>query len=364
MKLHRLLVFAALILFAHPEGLAQPGVDPRINPLSTCNDDYLTKEYVFTGQVRTLQEVPTNNVRPFWKTTVAIETSIKGQLSGEIELTLPKLLLPPVPESEVIGKRFIFTANHVTNAEISGLFSNAWSTQIDDIAPDVLAKVIAGIRAVLQGVPQPRIVGRVREQSLETGFQADDGRPLAGLVVVASSEEGQKFQTKTDAHGRFQFKKLPPGRYTVNPILPKKMDLNGYGPTPDSENRYITIGERLCSVELSFIAQETGRVTGRIENVTGGQDVKPIVVLYPVDRKSRRIDPRANYRTPSQTSWSTTGAENTLSFSFDQVPVGLYVLSITTHNQTIYYPGVVHSDQARAIKVVSEKPTELLIKLP
>lgn len=364
MKLHQLLLFAALLFFVHPEGLAQPGPDPRINPLSTCNDDYLTKEYVFVGQVRALQEVPTNNVRPFWKTTVAIETSIKGQLSGEIELTLPKLLLPPVPESEVIGKRFIFTANNVTSAEVSGLFSSAWSTQIDDIAPDVLAQVIDGIRAVLQGSPQPRIVGTVKEQSLETGFQADDGRPLAGLVVVASSQEGQKFETKTDAQGRFQFKKLPAGRYAVTPILPKKMDLNGYGSSPDEANRYITIGAELCSVELSFIAQETGRVTGRIEGLTGGRDVKPIVMLYPVDHKSRKIDPRAHYRTPSQTSWSTTGAENTLSFSFHQVPVGLYVLSITTSEQTIYYPGVVHSDQAQAIKVVSEKPTDLLIKLP
>jgi hypothetical protein len=164
MKLHYLLL-AAMILVVPVEGLAQPGIDPRINPLNTCNDDYLIKEYVFVGQVRAVKEIPTAYVRPFWKTTVAVETSIKGRLTGEIELTLPKPLLPPIPESEVIGKRFIFTANQVTNAEVSGLYSNTWTTSVDSIPANQFAKVLAGIRAVLQGVPQPRIVGGVREQN-------------------------------------------------------------------------------------------------------------------------------------------------------------------------------------------------------
>ena len=141
MKLHYLLMLCALLVVFDLEGRAQPGNDPRINPLSTCNEDYLNKEYVFVGQVRAVKEIPSSYVRPFWKTTVTIETALKGKLNGEVELTLPKPLLPPIPESEVIGKRFIFAASQVTYENVNGLYSQSWSTFVENISPDVFAKV-------------------------------------------------------------------------------------------------------------------------------------------------------------------------------------------------------------------------------
>ena len=366
MKLHCLVLLTAMIMVLPLRGMAQPGPDPRINPLSTCNEDYLSAEYIFVGKVDAVKEISSSYVRPFWKTRISIETSLKGRLRGGIELTLVKPLLPPIPESEVIGKRFIFTANQVTNAQVSGLFSNAWSTSVDSVPKDVFTRVIAGIRAVLRGVPQPRIVGTVREQSLETGFQANDGRPLAGLAVVASSKEGQKFDTKTDAQGRFQFDKLPVGMYTVVPILPKKMDLVGYSSAQDQNSRYIPVNERICSLELNFIASEMGRVTGRIEGVKG-QAVNPLLFLYPVDPKTLQINPQNYRRAPTEITLSANGSESIVHFSFDQIPVGSYLLSIDALAQTastLYYPGVSHSDDARVIEVVAGKPTELLMKLP
>ncbi len=293
MKLTLLLLLSAIILVFDLEGLAQPGPDPRISPLSICNEDYLSKEYVFLGQIRAVKEIPNPYGRPLWKTTVAIETSIKGQLSGEVVLTLPKPLLPPIPESEVLGKRFIFPAGRLTTANFRGLYTETWSTEIDKVSPDLMAKVIEGIRAVLRGVPQPRIVGTVREQSLETGFQAHEGRPLGGLAVLASSKNGQKFKTKTDAKGRFQFDKLPVGMYTVQLVLPKKMDLSAYGFMLEEEGKkYIRIDKWPCSRELIFTVQDTGSIVGRIEGVRGNQAVKPLLFLYPVDPTSLQIDPR------------------------------------------------------------------------
>jgi len=364
MKLHYLPLLCVVLVVSALEGRAQPGPDPRINPLSTCNDDYLNREFVFIGRIRAVKEIPSGYVRPFWKTTVAIETSIKGQLSGEIELTLPKPLLPPIPESAVIGKRYIFTADQVTKEDVRGLFSRAWSTDVDTVSPDAFAKAIESIRAVLRGVPEPRIVGNVKEQSLETGFAYEDGLRLAGLVVVAWNNDGQKFNTRTDAKGRYQFDryqfdKLPVGMYTVFPILGRQMELVSYSSV--KEERYVAINDGLCGLQLDFIAKDLGRVVGRIEGMKAGQ-AKPSLVLYALDPKSSQMDPRNYRKAASEINLSETGVQ----FSFDQIPAGSYVLAIDGLEgaPTVYYPGVSHSDQAQAIKVVGNKITEIVVKLP
>lgn len=372
MKLRRLLVLGALLLLCHRGAAAQPGGDvSRFSALDTCNEYYIEKEYVFLGRVVSLDEIPNpyRGVGSLWKAVVAVDTPLKGQLSGEVELTIVKY--PPTRDWQVKGKRFIFTADWIRNGEFNGLYSTRWSTPLDDVPPDVTAKVLDEIRSVLRGVPQPRIVGTVREQSWEISFEPTAGRPLAGIVVVAEGEDGHRFEARTDDGGRFQFDELPPGMYTVTPILPKKMDMYDRGfMRQEGEKKYVRVDNGLCSRELRFVGQEAGSIVGRIERGKVKRAFgEPLLYIYRVDPKSEKIDFGATRKIPSDVSVSETDSQTMFRFSFDHVPAGSYVLSIgnidlADKSRTIYYPRVDNIEEAEAIKVLAGKPTEVIIKLP
>lgn len=372
MKLRYLFLMGALLLLCHGEAVAQPGGDAsRFSALETCNEYYIEKEYVFVGRVTSLEEVPNSHKSgaPLWKAAVAVETPLKGQLSGEVELAIVKY--PPTRDWQVKGKRFIFTADRVSNSEFSGLYSTKWSMPLDDFPADVTDRVLDDIRAVLRGVPQPRIVGTVREQDWGVSFDPTAGRPLPGVVVLAEGKDGRRFKARTDAEGRFRFDDLPTGMYTVSPILSKKMDLYDTGfMQREGEKKYVRVDNGLCSRELRFVAQETGSIAGRIElgNVKRASG-EPLLYLYRVDPKSQKIDFGATRKVPSDVSLSETDSQTMFRFSFDHVPVGSYVLSIGNVDpadgaRTVYYPGVRNIEEAEAIKVVADKPTEVIIKLP
>lgn len=373
MKLRHLILLGALFLLCNRQAAAQPGGDlSRFNALETCNEYYIKKEYVFLGRVISLDEVPNpyKSGGPLWKAVVAVETPLKGQLSEEVELAIVKY--PPTRDWQIKDKRFIFTADWISNSEFNGLYSTKWSTPLDDIPAGVMAKVLDDIRAVIRGVPQPRIVGTVREQSWGVSFEPTAGHPLPGVVVVAESKDGQRFKTRTDDEGRFKFDDLPTGMYTVSPSLPKKMDLYDAGfMQQEGGKKYIRVDNGLCSRELRFVGQETGSVVGRIvlEKVRRRAFGEPLLYLYRIDPKSQKIDFGATRKVPSDVSLSETDSQTVFRFSFDHVPVGSYVLSVgnidpADKSETIYYPGARNIEEAEAIKVTADKPTEVVIRLP
>jgi hypothetical protein len=371
-KLSYLFLLGALLLLCHGEAAAQPGGDAsRFSALETCNESYLEREYVFTGRVISIDEIPNphNSGGPLWKAVVEVETSLKGQLNGEIELAIVKY--PPTTDWQVKGKRFIFTADRISNGELNGLYSNKWSTPLDDLPADVAARALDDIRAVLRGVPQPRIVGTVREQSWGINFEPTAGRPFRGIVVVAENRDGQRFKARTDGEGRFQFDELPPGMYTVSPVLPKKMDMYDVGFMQQEGNKkYVRVDEGLCSRELHFVGQETGSIAGRIELGKVRRDAgEPLLYLYRVDPKSHKIDFEATRKIPSDVSVSENGSQTVFRFSFGHIPTGSYMLSVSNidpadKSETFYYPWARKIDEAEAINVAADKPTEVLIKLP
>ena len=372
MSYKRLCLIGALLLLLNRGVAAQPGGEPsRFSALETCNQAYLEREYVFVGRVNALEETPNpgRDAGPAWRATVAVETSLKGQTGREVELVLSNL--PPADTRQVEGKRFIFTATRISGRGFSGLYSDKWSTPLDDIPPDVAATVLDGVREVLRGVPQPRIVGTVREQGWGVSFDSGAGRPLPGIVVVAESKDGRRFETRTDAEGNFRFDELPAGMYTLRPLLPKKMVLYDSGfMREEGGKKYLRVDGGLCSRVLRFVGQEAGQIAGSIRRERGNWAYgKPLMHLYRVDPESNRVDSAADLLVPSDVSLSETDAENLIRFSFDNVPVGSYVLSIGNIDpagrpETIYYPGVSSMDDAGFINVSADKPTEVVVELP
>jgi hypothetical protein len=372
MKLWCLFLLSTLFLLYDVGTMAQPGGDvSRFSALETCNEYYLGREYVFLGRVVSLDEIqnPYESRGSLWKAVVAVETPLKGQLSGEVELAIVKY--PSTKDWQVKDKRFIFTADWISNSMFNGLYSTKWSTPLDDVPPDVMNRVLDEIRAVLQGVRQPRIVGTVREQNWGISFEPTAGSPLREIVIMAESKDGHRFKARTDDEGRFQFDDLPPGLYTVVPILPKKMELYDAGFMRQEEGKkYVRVDNGLCSRELRFVGQETGSVVGRIElgkvkQVSG----EPLLYLYRIDPESQKIDFRATRKVPSDVSLLENDSQTVFRFSFDHVPVGSYVLSVSNIDpadkaETVYYPRARKIEEAEAIKVTGDKPTEVVIKLP
>lgn len=117
---------------------------------------------------------------------------------------------------------------------------------MDDIAPGVLARVLDGIRDVLRGVPQPRIVGTVREQSWGISFDPGAGRPLPGTVVVAESKDGRQFETRTEAgasRGRITLGAVPP--YSSFTYCSKILTTRGVGLLTSSPSHARTVEEEI-----------------------------------------------------------------------------------------------------------------------
>ena len=372
MELRRVLLLSTLFLFCGRWVAAQPAGDvSRFSVLETCNEHYLEREYVFVGRVISIVEAasPYQGGNPVWKALIAIETPLKGQLGGQVELTIVKY--PPTKDWQIKDRRFVFTAQAVSNGEFSGLYSTGWSTPLDELTPEEMVNVVGGIRAVLRGVPQPRIVGTVREQSWGISFDPGAGRALPDIPVVAENKDGRQFKTHTDAAGRFQFKELPVGMYRLRPILPKKMELYEHGfALFEGGEKYVRVGNGLCSQEVRFVGQETGSIAGRIEREKGDWAFgTPLLYLHRVDATSRQIDSAANRLVPSDVSLPKTDAAGAILFSFARVPAGPYVLSIGNIDpagqpETLYYPGVRNVEEAQVINVAVDKTTEVVIRLP
>jgi Carboxypeptidase regulatory-like domain len=371
-KLTRGIFVAALLLLFHRGAAAQPGGDPSsFSALETCNEAYLKREYVFVGRVVSLEEMPNGygGGGVAWKATVAVETSLKGQAGEVVELVLSNF--PPTGDRQLKGKKFIFTATRVAGRGFGGLYSDKRSTPLDDLPPGMLADVLDGIRDTLWGVPQPRVVGTVREQSWGISFDPEAGRPLADVVVVAEGKDGRRFETRTDGDGHFRFDELPAGMYTLRPLLPKKMVLYDAGFTRvEGGKKYLEVDEGLCGRAVRFVAQEAGEIVGSIRREKGDWAFgTPLMYLYRRDPESNKIDFAAASLVPSDVSLSEADAENLIRFSFKNVPAGSYVLSIgnidpSGRPETIYYPGVSAVEDADFIDVSADRTTEVVVKLP
>jgi hypothetical protein len=110
-----------------------------------------------------------------------------------------------------------------------------------------------------------RLAGTVRS--------ADSGRPLRGaLVRITSAELGESRSVSTDTAGRYEFRDLPAGRYTIG------VQKGGYisvswgqkrlSSVPDP-GRPFPLGERHNAENVDFVLPRGGVITGRVVDELG-----------------------------------------------------------------------------------------------
>jgi protocatechuate 3,4-dioxygenase beta subunit len=109
---------------------------------------------------------------------------------------------------------------------------------------------------------------------------ADSGRPIRRVQINLSSPDFSEAKSmSTMADGGFEFKELPPGRYTITASRPGYIRLQ-YGQRRTGEpGRPVQLADGQKLDNLDFSLPRTGWVTGRITDELG--DPMPGVSIYP-----------------------------------------------------------------------------------
>lgn len=359
-----------LLLLGGRLASAQPTCSSYFEAFATCSGYYLHSDFVFLGRVVEVEGVPSpvkGYTNPWQKATVAVEAPLKGLPSLKEEVMLDGSCYGRV----VKGGRYMFTAERADNGALPGLVSHHWSQELNATPPEKIAKLVNEVSEILSGVPQPRLVGRV----MESGWAGNSYpaplpiRPLPGVTVAVMDKDGKRIDTQTDDEGHYQFDQLPPGRYTVRPIMPKEGDVRANGTLlKNNEAANVEIGDAVCSYEMWFDLERVGRIVGYIEREKGDWMYTPQMYLYRVESKDW-VRFQEGSRNDVDVSMPKGDAGGVIRFSFNRIPEGLYVLSIWNldpegQTETLYYPLARDPREAKLINVEVGKATEAVIKLP
>jgi len=283
------LLYVVLLLLCAREATAQPTCFTNYDLSYPCQD--LNAGLIFVGRVVALTAISQDakgNIsqtevialgQPMWgKAVVLVETLYKGEAAGKVELAFHS----SCSGSIVKDKEYVFNVKQTKE----GLQADRWSVALDSVRQDDLTYFTEMMRAVIKGGRQPRLYGRL----LHFNGKYDtphNGPPIPGVTVVA--ESGAKYETRTDADGRYEFRDLPDGEYRVYPLLPESLRLpddlhykvdRNTGPvelerTKKTGERGRVDNQTPCGTQVNLVVWDNGVIAGRAE----GADGMPIMFL-------------------------------------------------------------------------------------
>jgi hypothetical protein len=162
-------------------------------------------------------------------------------------------------------------------------------------------------------------------------------QPLAGVKVSLKGE--RKYETITDAKGRYSIDSIPPGEYTVMVAAPQGLAMRG----PEKK---ISVADRGCAV-VTFWLESSAQLSGRVLNPQGLPVPKAEIFMSEADKERYRGH------------WDAAYSDEEGKYAFKLVPPGRYVLTIrydgmtsqTRPFPTTYYPGVSDKSQAKVFTI-------------
>lgn len=245
---------------------------------------------------------------------------------------------------------------------------------------------------IAAGKPGTRIHGSVIEDRWKLGEQWEYV-PLAGIKVSIENEKN-RFSTQTDEQGKYVFKNIPAGLYTVKVDIPDdlrdKKDFpkikNGFVPNGlyrdrklkpnqvyigwDRSSEPFSVGDSSqppaprafyrYSDSLSFQVTSLGSVRGKFVSHDGEKPPQVFVRLVPVGTDGKVI-------LDDDVAYMWTNPE-TGEFYFERVPEGKYMVVVNRYNCHTnvrpeygrnFHPGTSDANEARVITVRSKQDIEL-----
>ena len=400
-------LFALVLLLFASRLSAQPGIcDPgyyssTFDPLKTCNLTYISEEFVFLGRVISrdtkLTQVEGN---PFGllKMRVAVEKEIKGKQSQITEIFLDWRC----PDAFEKGERRIFTARRDTKSNFGGLVSYHWSTSLNDIPENELARILSEARSVVEGRKRSRITGRVilfdsnplgvydflgKSLDTSTGYNPQYSSPLGGVEITAvpsdanlHSSKTNSYKTKTNPDGSYEFKDLPAGVYELSLALQENLYVRAFEYTATNfEGRYsrrfdpilklrtyVQVDNKICGKDVRFNVRPAGKIEGRLifENKMPAEE--PFLRLLWVESETQRSGLKWASDYSFNINKSKSDPENMLEFQYSDLQVGKYILKIIfdfkDEQKNFYYPGVREIKDAEIINIKAGDAKDISIR--
>lgn len=195
------------------------------------------------------------------KAVVAVDTLLKGEAPAQVEVSFYGVCWGYI----AVGKQFVFNVRQTP----MGLYADNWSRELGIIPKDDEARYLEVIRAISRGERQPRLFGRLRHYA--EGYYYQVGQPIPNVTVVAENYT-ERFETRTNAEGRYEFRNLPDGEYRVFPLLPESLrppDTGSGTPHERHEERAFIQNQVACGVPVDFVAWDNGAITVRVEDADG-----------------------------------------------------------------------------------------------
>lgn len=241
---------------------------------------------IFVGTVKSVNSVDSRKFgydynRYDLQTTFLIDESFKGAKNREIDIYSSS-------QGTACGISFQKSEQYLVYAYEDGEKVKHYSTSICTRTGFVEGKgdEMAVLRSLAKGKFEPRVYGIVYE--LIRGLYPlrldywDERRPMAGVKIIAK-KGNKRFETVSEADGRFRMLNLERGKYKFEFIAPSNYKIGGDywdETTEEEKNHYknieVEITENDSPDQLTVETRVDGRIKGKVFDQNGklvGKDV-------------------------------------------------------------------------------------------
>ncbi len=297
------------------------------NAYPSVGDAWKQAAGVFGGEVIRLD--PSTEPSASMVAIVRVFESFKGP--GRDELLSFPIHRDSCSPNYRVGQRHLFFA---------GYLHGAWGEAACGRNRQDFSKAVADLRFLRQ-LPRSALVTRLASTVLLSA--PDHSGPMVGTAVAIEGPGGRR-TVQTDEEGIFELYGLPPGSYSITPVLPAGHQLafaQPSGPRPRDYRQFPTVTLKMDSTaDVLCIIAEAQSLSGRVLNAEGEPLPGVCLTLEATGEKGRQ-----------HMAWTNEEGR----YVFADLSPGRYYLAANCLDlrgaALTYYPGVSERSQATVVSV-------------